>query len=52
MTEDERREWNDAVASGDADRIDRLRDQHLTAIHRRIMDDTPNYQVAGWKSTQ
>ena len=50
MTEDERREWNAAVAAGDAETVDRLRDRHLLAIHRRIMDDDPDYREAGWKA--
>jgi hypothetical protein len=40
--------WNDAVRSGDPDRIEAAKVSTLTAIHKRIMDDDPNYRQAGW----
>ncbi len=49
MTEDERLAWNDAVASGDVDRIAREQDTALRRVHERIMNEDPNYGRAGWK---
>lgn len=48
MTEAQRQEWNAAVESGDAARIAALRETLLRANVIRIMDDDPNYRVAGW----
>lgn len=49
MTEEERQEWNAAVAAGDEGTIERLRDEHLVRIHTRIMNDDPRYAAAGWR---
>jgi hypothetical protein len=48
VTETERDQWNAAVESGDRNLIAVLQERHLTAIHRRIMDDDPKYAKAGW----
>lgn len=45
----EREAWNDALASGDEKRITDTQDAVLDRIHRRIMNDDPNYARAGWK---
>lgn len=46
--DDERDAWNEALASGDQDRIDRTRDAVLDRVNRRIIDGDPNYVEAGW----
>ena len=48
--DDEREAWNDALASGDEQRITDTQDAVLDRIHRRIMNDPDsNYAQAGWK---
>lgn len=42
-------DWNAALASGDQARIDETRDRLLASVHTRIMNDDPQYAVAGWK---
>lgn len=49
MTDAERLAWNDAVASGNAERIAAAQAAALDSVNRRIMDDDPNYRQAGWK---
>jgi hypothetical protein len=41
--------WNQALASGDEDRIEDEKERQLVEIHTRIMNDDPNYIEAGWK---
>lgn len=48
MTEAERQAWNAAVARGDTDEIEAMRDALLVGIHTRIMNDDGNYERAGW----
>lgn len=48
----ETRVWNGALAAGDPDRIERVRDIILTNSARRIMDDDPNYAAAGYRPGQ
>lgn len=48
MTEAQRQAWNAAVARGDADEIEAMRDALLVGIHTRIMNDDPNYTRGGW----
>jgi hypothetical protein len=50
MTEEQRKAWNAAIASGDQALIDSMRDELLTGIHTKIMDEDANYSRAGWKS--
>jgi hypothetical protein len=52
MTETQRQAWNEALASGDADRIAELQHTLLVGIHRKIMNDDPTYAQAGWKGTE
>lgn len=40
--------WNEALASGGEARIEETRNALLAATNQRIMDDDPNYEVAGW----
>lgn len=44
--------WNEALASGDADRAERVKTALLDQIHRRIMDDDAAYAAAGWTVTR
>lgn len=48
MTEAERQAWNAAVASGDTNTIEAMKDNLLVRIHTRIMNDDGNYERAGW----
>lgn len=48
MTEGQRQAWNAAVARGDADEIEAMKDTLLVDVHTRIMNDDGNYAVAGW----
>lgn len=42
------RRWNETLASGTPDQIERVRSEVLDSIHARVMDDDYNYVVAGW----
>jgi len=44
----ERARWNEALATGNRETIDRVADELLVEVHTRIMDDEPNYGEAGW----
>jgi hypothetical protein len=48
-TDSEVTEWNEVLARGDEAEIEAAQDRILVAIHRRIMDDDPNYAKAGWR---
>lgn len=50
MTDAEREEWNEALASGDEVLINRLQRENLDRIYTRIMNDDLNYATAGWTS--
>jgi alpha-D-ribose 1-methylphosphonate 5-triphosphate synthase subunit PhnG len=49
VTEEQRQAWNACLAKGDEAEIERMKDQLLTEIHTRIMNEDPNYGIAGWK---
>lgn len=46
--DEERRRWNEALASGDEDRIAEAGRTLLDDVHARIMGDDENYTEAGW----
>ncbi len=46
-----RHRWNHALATGDPATIDAVADEILTETATAIMNDTPNYAVAGWTPT-
>jgi len=48
LSEVDRLRWNAAVGRGDVVEIDALRDELLTVVHTGIMNDDPDYRVAGW----
>lgn len=47
----ERERFNAALATGDPDTIERVRDEVLVAVATRIMNDDPNYERAGWTTS-
>jgi hypothetical protein len=52
MTRDEEvARWNAALATGDSAEIKRVRNEVLTSIHTRIMNDDDNYRKGGWPPT-
>lgn len=51
MDEAQRQAWNAALARGDAEEIEAMRDALLVDIHTRIMNDDGNYTRGGWTPT-
>ena len=51
MNEAQRQAWNAAVASGEPERIARLQADLLRENAQQIMDDDPNYAIAGYTPT-
>lgn len=49
IRDEEAAEWNLALAGGDEDEIELIRERNLASIHKRIMDDDPQYREAGWQ---
>lgn len=49
MTEEQRQRWNAAVASGNQVVIKAIQAEILDSVFTAIMDDDPNYAVAGWE---
>lgn len=40
--------WNATLATGTPEQIKHAQRELLALVHKRVMDDEPNYRAAGW----